>query len=108
MIDRNPPPNALIATTDAEHRYNRFCAEWDLFPSWRESIKADIERNPQWRIEVANDLLIFSGTRSIGPSPTPALNQTPQRSNLSLMKELAAPIRVSRVNLAVRGRKNAD
>jgi hypothetical protein len=104
----NLPPNALIAATDAEHRYHRFCAEWELFPAWRAAIESDLARNPQWQIEVANDRLIFSGTRSLGTSPTPALNQTAEKSNLSLMKELAAPVGVSRVNLAVRGLKNAD
>jgi hypothetical protein len=89
MRPKNLPENAVVATTDSEHRFYRLCSEWNLYPESQRLIAADIARNPQWQIKVVGDRLIYSGTRSLGSSGLPELPQSPQESNLSRLKEIA-------------------
>jgi hypothetical protein len=99
-----PPPNALIAKNDREHRLHRLRSEWRLFPQSRELIESDIRWHPEWGIAVSGEELIAvapgepieipKSTRSrancasLEPVEQQMSPQAPPESNLSRLKSL--------------------
>jgi hypothetical protein len=63
MLDNDPPPNALIAKNEREHRLHRLRSEWRLFPQSRPLIESDIQWHPEWGIAVSGEELIAVAAR---------------------------------------------
>lgn len=89
MSNSNPFPNAIVAHTENEHRFYRLCAEWERFPHARKAIKSQIADHPKWGIEVRpNDVLALS-TQSTITVQAQTITESPSKSNLSRLKQLA-------------------
>jgi hypothetical protein len=105
LIDNDPPPQALIAQTDRDHRLYRLQAEWRLFPAARKAIESDIAKHPEWGIAVRDDELVRAiPGRPIAQPPSTtrrelsnyatgnrpeSCNETHPKSNLNRLKQLA-------------------
>jgi hypothetical protein len=70
--------NPLIAKTQAEHKLYQLQAEWQRsFGKARLAIAQSILDHPEWNIEIGDD------------GPQLKSTQTPEKSNLSLVKALS-------------------
>lgn len=69
MLNLDPPPRAIVAQTDREHRLYRLQAEWRMFPESRKLIEIEIAWHPEWGIAVRDGELI--GIAPEQPIPQP-------------------------------------
>ncbi len=76
MLNLDPPPRAIVAQTDREHRLYRLQAEWRMFPASRELIEIDITWHPEWGVAVRGDELVAVAPRPPIPQPPSTARRT--------------------------------
>ncbi len=86
MLNLDPPPDALVARSEREHRLYQLQAEWRLFPQSRELIESDVNWHPEWGIAVKDDELIATTPGDPIPQP-PSTRQRHSHPNVQRAPE---------------------